>query len=83
MSGNVREWCWDWYGDLETNVTDPKGSQSGFGRVWKGGGWMGAASAASRLSGAAWQPMAQVPIRVFACVATCNPAGDEHSGETL
>jgi formylglycine-generating enzyme required for sulfatase activity len=41
MSGNVREWCWDWYGDLATNVTDPKGSQSGFDRVWKGGGWMG------------------------------------------
>jgi formylglycine-generating enzyme required for sulfatase activity len=42
MSGNVRQWCWDWHGDLETNVTDPKGSQSGFRRVWKGGGWMGA-----------------------------------------
>jgi formylglycine-generating enzyme required for sulfatase activity len=42
MSGNVREWCWDWYGDLQTNVTDPKGSQSGFSRVWRGGGWMGA-----------------------------------------
>jgi sulfatase modifying factor 1 len=41
MSGNVREWCWDWYGDLKTHVTDPKGSQSGFNRVWKGGGWMG------------------------------------------
>lgn len=41
MSGNVREWCWDWFGDLETNVADPQGSQSGFGRVWKGGGWMG------------------------------------------
>ncbi len=43
MSGNVREWCWDWYGNLATNVTDPKGSQSGFSRVWRGGGWMGAA----------------------------------------
>jgi formylglycine-generating enzyme required for sulfatase activity len=42
MSGNVREWCWDWHGELEANVTDPKGSQSGFRRVWKGGGWMGA-----------------------------------------
>jgi len=41
MSGNVREWCWDWYGDLKTNVTDPKGSSSGYARVWKGGGWMG------------------------------------------
>jgi formylglycine-generating enzyme required for sulfatase activity len=41
MSGNVREWCWDWYGDLETHVTNPKGNPSGFNRVWKGGGWMG------------------------------------------
>jgi len=42
MSGNVRQWCWDWHGDLENHAADPKGSQSGFGRVWKGGGWMGA-----------------------------------------
>jgi len=40
MSGNVRQWCWDWYGDLQTHTSDPKGSQSGFGRVWKGGCWM-------------------------------------------
>ncbi len=44
MSGNVREWCWDWYGDLQAHVKNPKGSQSGFGRVWKGGGWIGTAS---------------------------------------
>jgi formylglycine-generating enzyme required for sulfatase activity len=44
MSGNVRQWCWDWYADsLQENVTDPKGGRSGYGRVWKGGGWMGAA----------------------------------------
>ncbi|HEX7895610.1 MAG TPA: formylglycine-generating enzyme family protein [Terriglobales bacterium] len=43
MSGNVREWCWDWFGDLKTHVKDPKGNPSGFGRVWRGGGWMGAA----------------------------------------
>lgn len=36
MSGNVREWCWDWYGeDYKENVT------SGSQRVWKGGGWIG------------------------------------------
>jgi len=43
MSGNVRQWCWDWHADLQTDVTDPKGSRGGFGRVWKGGGWIGAA----------------------------------------
>ena len=40
MSGNVREWCWDWYG--ENNGADPIGAARGFARVWKGGGWVGA-----------------------------------------
>ncbi|HXR93695.1 MAG TPA: formylglycine-generating enzyme family protein [Steroidobacteraceae bacterium] len=43
MSGNVREWCWDWYGPLQSHVTNPRGSKRGFRRVWKGGGWMGGA----------------------------------------
>lgn len=41
MSGNVRQWCWDWHGELQANVADPQGRPSGFARVWKGGGWMG------------------------------------------
>lgn len=47
MSGNVREWCWDWHGSLASNAADPRGSRSGFGRVWKGGGWMGVAFTAA------------------------------------
>lgn len=39
MSGNVWEWAQDWYGDLESNRADPKGSLSGSNRVISGGSW--------------------------------------------
>ena len=38
MSGNVCEWCLDWYGTLAYG-TDPKGSSSGSYRVQRGGSW--------------------------------------------
>lgn len=33
MSGNVREWCQDWFEDQQW--------EKGYGRVWRGGGWLG------------------------------------------
>ena len=40
MSGNVREWCQDWYGRYTAaDATDPKGPSTGSWRVSRGGCW--------------------------------------------
>ena len=41
MSGNVWEWCWDWYGSYNSSsATDPMGADSGSRRILRGGSWV-------------------------------------------
>ena len=38
LSGNVWEWCWDWFGDYTpASVVNPKGPDTGESRVLRGG----------------------------------------------
>jgi len=40
MSGNVSEWCQDWFGPYDpANVIDPSGHSKGSERVYRGGGF--------------------------------------------
>ena len=42
MSGNVHEWCWNWYGKeyyAESPAGNPRGADSGEYRVNRGGSW--------------------------------------------
>lgn len=46
MSGNVGEWCWDWFGSLISSDTPSSGPSSGDSRCQRGGSYFDSASSA-------------------------------------
>ena len=53
MSGNVWEWCWDWFGSdyyKSSLAIDPTGPDTGSVRVFRGGSWGNSASNARSAS---------------------------------
>ena len=72
MSGNLYEWCWDWYdynyyttcNDLDT-ITNPYGASSSFLRVLRGGSWYLSSSDCSVESRSYNMPGSNVSSRGF------------------
>ena len=69
MSGNLEEWCWDWYGAYSDDIqTDPVGPSSGPGRISRGGSWDSSADSCRVTSRDSYDPVLSantIGFRIF------------------
>ena len=68
MSGNVDEWCQDWYGSYSSDAqTNPTGADSGSYRVCRGGNWFYSpwnCRSSNRCYSGPWDPSDELGLRL-------------------
>jgi len=74
MSGNVREWCYDWHiSTISTgDETDPVGGSSGLSRVIRGGSWSHSGAMASVSTRFEYPPIIRDNDRGFRVCRSAN-----------